>query len=787
MGNRVKQEKTVPGSTQLQALRESEERFRLIFENSPVGNSMTGIDGSIMVNKAFCDILGYNTNELKNKKWMEITHPDDIKESQKIVNLLLDGKKQNIRYEKRYIHKKGNIVFTDVSTTLQRDISGNPLFFITAIIDITKVKKASEEVKISEERYRSYIKMTGQIAWVTNAAGEVVEDIPHFRDFTGLTYNEVKGSGWVSSLHPDDVAPTMKIWNEAVLVKSKYETEYRVKRFDGIYRHLLAKGSPVFEENGEIKEWVGVCIDISERKENEEALRESREKYFYLYANSPVGMYHTKIDGSKVLEINDSACKMMGFTKEELIGKPSSLRWADPNRRSEIIKMLYEFGVANNFDAEILKKDGTKLSCLLSMKVFKDKDYIEGFIIDISDRKLAEEALKEAKKNLEVKVKVRTAELEVSKRLLEETGRLARVGGWEIDLKTNKLSWSEMTLQIHEVEPGFVPELETAIDFYAPESIPVISQCVDRAIKFGDPFDVELELITAKKNRLWVRAIGEAYYENGEIIKVGGVFQDINARKLIEEELIKHRDHLKEMVNERTRELDNAIADLKRSNQELEQFAYVASHDLQEPLRMVSSYTQLLERRYKDQLDQDAKDFIFFAVDGANRMQRLINDLLDYSRVTTKGKPFLKLDLSAILGQAIVNLQKRIQETGAMIVNDDLPFVYGDEVQLIRVFQNLLDNAMKFIGKDTPRINVTASTVDEKVRIAITDNGIGIDKIYTERVFTIFQRLHNKIDYPGTGIGLAICKRTVERHGGKIWFESEPGNGTTFFFTLNYK
>jgi PAS domain S-box-containing protein len=148
MGNRVKQEKTVPGSTQLQALRESEERFRLIFENSPVGNSMTGIDGSIMVNKAFCDILGYNTNELKNKKWMEITHPDDIKESQKIVNLLLDGKKQNIRYEKRYIHKKGNIVFTDVSTTLQRDISGNPLFFITAIIDITKVKKASEEVKI---------------------------------------------------------------------------------------------------------------------------------------------------------------------------------------------------------------------------------------------------------------------------------------------------------------------------------------------------------------------------------------------------------------------------------------------------------------------------------------------------------------------------------------------------------------------------------------------------------------------------------------------------------------
>jgi light-regulated signal transduction histidine kinase (bacteriophytochrome) len=202
---------------------------------------------------------------------------------------------------------------------------------------------------------------------------------------------------------------------------------------------------------------------------------------------------------------------------------------------------------------------------------------------------------------------------------------------------------------------------------------------------------------------------------------------------------------------------------------------------------MVSSFTQLLERRYKDQLDQDAKDFIFFAVDGANRMQRLINDLLEYSRVTTKGKPFLKLDLSPVLGQAISNLQKRIQETGAMIVNDDLPFVYGDEVQLVRVFQNLLDNAMKFIGTDPPRINVTTKTVDDKILISISDNGIGIDKIYTERVFTIFQRLHNKIEYPGTGIGLAICKRTIERHGGKIWFESEPGKGTTFCFTLNYK
>jgi len=263
---------------------------------------------------------------------------------------------------------------------------------------------------------------------------------------------------------------------------------------------------------------------------------------------------------------------------------------------------------------------------------------------------------------------------------------------------------------------------------------------------------------------------------DGNIIGTYGISRDITERKIAEDILI-----------QRTNELKEAVVNLSRSNQELEQFAYVASHDLQEPLRMVSSYTQLLERRYKDKLDQDATDFINYAVDGANRMQRLINDLLEFSRVTTKGKPLVKLDLSAALGQAVANLQNKIQETGSMIVNDDLPFAYGDEGQLIRVFQNLLDNAMKFRGEAPPRINISAKNFDNTVQISIADNGIGIEKIYSERVFTIFQRLHTKAEYPGTGIGLAICKRTIERHGGKIWLESEPGIGTTFYFTLNIK
>ena len=223
---------------------------------------------------------------------------------------------------------------------------------------------------------------------------------------------------------------------------------------------------------------------------------------------------------------------------------------------------------------------------------------------------------------------------------------------------------------------------------------------------------------------------------------------------------------------------------LRLSNQELEQFAYVASHDLQEPLRMIASFTQLLEKRYNDKLDDDGREFIHYAVDGATRMQRLINDLLDYSRVTTRGKPLVDVDLSSVLGMAIANLQTKIQESSALIINDTLPFVKGDETQLMRVFQNLIDNAIKFRGKETPRINITSVIENNNVTISIQDNGIGIDLKYKDRIFLIFQRLHSSTVYPGTGIGLAVCKRTIERHGGNIWFESEPGKGTTFKFSL---
>ena len=320
---------------------------------------------------------------------------------------------------------------------------------------------------------------------------------------------------------------------------------------------------------------------------------------------------------------------------------------------------------------------------------------------------------------------------------------------------------------------------KTDADFFLPEHARQALADEQEIVRTGKPLVGREEKETWPDGSVtWVSTTKQSLRnEQGEIIGTFGISRDITARKEAEEALA-----------QKTREL-------LRSNKELEEFAYVASHDLQEPLRMIAGYTQLLARRYQGRLDAEADEFIKYAVDGATRLQVLINDLLAYSRVGTQGKPFTATDCSQVLNRVLDNLKIALDESGAVVRHSQLPSVMADATQLTQLFQNLISNAIKFRNQQPPEIHIAAerrtddaapqtTPTGEVWHFCVRDNGIGIDPQYFKRIFVIFQRLHGRDEYPGTGIGLAICKKIVERHGGRIWVESVSGNGTSFHFTI---
>ncbi len=380
-----------------------------------------------------------------------------------------------------------------------------------------------------------------------------------------------------------------------------------------------------------------------------------------------------------------------------------------------------------------------------------------------------EAELRKYTKNLEKNVKERTRELHQTEEKYQTVLEEIEEGYYELDLAGNWVSFNDTFCN----SLGYSREELTGMNYRAV----TLEEDIDNAFKvFQEAYrtgkvvkDFSFKAVCKDGSIILIEASAFPIRdEEGNITGFRGIGRDVSERKQAEEKL------------------RQAMEELERSNTELERFAYVASHDLQEPLRMVSSYTQLLEKRYKDKLDGDAQEFINFAVDGAKRMQQLINDLLAYSRVGTRGKPFKPTDCEAVLDAAMANLDVAIMESKTNVTHDPLPAVMADEAQLVLLFQNLISNAIKFHGKKLPRVHISAKPEEDKWIFSVKDNGIGIDPQYFERIFIIFQRLHRE-KYVGTGTGLSIAKRVVERHGGRIWIESEEGKGSTFYFTLPLK
>ncbi|MGC9964123.1 MAG: PAS domain S-box protein [Syntrophobacteraceae bacterium] len=480
-----------------------------------------------------------------------------------------------------------------------------------------------------------------------------------------------------------------------------------------------------------------------------EALRESEERYRMIFNHSPLGIMHFDERGV-IVNCNEHFSKIMGATREAIIGFNMVESVQSEAMRSAILSALS--GKRGYFEGDYLSTTGektTSVRAIYSRITSEEGKFIGavGLFEDVTEKKQAEEALRESELRYRSLVETMNDGLLVrdeNDTITYVNERLCRIWGYSPDEVIG-----------HQLR-----------DFLDEENLIILEDQLARRRGGADaPYEITWRDKDGRKV-FTIMSPKPVFGADGQFKGSFVVITDITNRKQAEEALARQ------------------AAELARSNAELEQFAYVASHDMQEPLRMIASYVQLLARRYKGSLDGDADEFIGYAVDGAKRMQQMINDLLAYSRVGRRAEDFKPVECETALDWALMNLATSIAESSSVITHEPLPTVVACGGLLGQLFQNLIGNAIRFRAGDPPRIHVSAERKGSEWLFSVRDNGIGFDMQYTDRIFMIFQRLHGKGKYSGTGIGLAICKKIVERHGGRIWAESKPGKGTIFYFTI---
>jgi len=584
-----------------------------------------------------------------------------------------------------------------------------------------------------------------------------------WEEFFGISRDEFLGKS-VAELYPQNpgvaakhAAMDRELW--ARPGGQRYETP--ITTFAGEARDTIYYKATFRGGDGEVEGLVGTIVDITARKQAEAALRESEERFRAVVdsANEGILVYDRALN---IVAGNQAAERIIGVPLLDIIGAAgftSLLPCVHADGRTLEEKdrptrvTLRTGKPLTGYLVGIKRRDG-QLTWLSVNTAFlrrpgEDDWYgIVSTIGDITAQRNAEMALRESEARFR-----QTFELAAAGIAHVVEGRFTRVNRSLCEI----LGRSEAELIGISVKDISHPEDRDVSD---PGRARIYAREID-SVRF------EKRYLRGNGAVVWVEVvIAPVRNEAGAMLYEIAIYKDITERKRADAAL------------------EEAHQELKRSNAELEQFAYVASHDLQEPLRMVSSYTQLVLRRYGERLDGDAKEFMNYVVEGAGRMKQLIEDLLAYSRVGTRGKELAPVDLEAALRKSLTNLRNSIEESSAAVTWDPLPTVLADDMQLAQLFQNLIGNALKFRAASVPRIHVSAAEKDSEWEIALADNGIGIEPQYYERIFMVFQRLHNKTEYPGTGIGLAICKKVVERHGGRLWVESRLGEGSTFRFTF---
>ncbi|WP_313933745.1 MULTISPECIES: PAS domain-containing protein [unclassified Calothrix] len=796
------------------ALRRSQQKLTDFVENATVGMHWVKADGTIIwANQAELDLLGYSRFEYIGHSITEF-HVDRHVIEDIMARLGRNETLQN--YEARLRCKDGSIRYVLIHSNVFWE---NGKFIHTRCFtrDITTRKKIEAALKESDRRLKVALEAAKLGSWELNLATGQLSTSKQCKANFGLPESyEFTYELLLESIHPEDRAYMQNAVQQALVKHGDYEAEYRNIWPDGSVHWILARGVGIYDNTGIPTRMIGVTLDLTARKRAEQALQESEQRWQLALHGNNDGIWDWNVQTNEVF-FSPRWKEMLGYQDHEIANNIEE--WSKrvhPDDLDWVLKAIQEhFAKKTPYyvtEHRVQCKDGSYKWILDRGQALWDHAgnvvRMVGSHTDVDDRKRAEEEIKRQNRRSqlfsEITLKIRES-LQLNHILQTTVTEIQKLLHADRVLIFRLSSDGSGTVVQEAVLPGLTVTLGQTIDDHCFKENYLekyrqgrVSTITDVAkANISDCHREFLQLYSVQANLVVPILIRDGVW--GLLI----AHQCHSPREWQSSEL----DLLQQLANQIGIALAQAqlleqetrqAQELGRSNSELEQFAYIASHDLQEPLRMVTSYLQLLERRYKNQLDARADEFINYAVDGAQRMQTLINDLLNYSRVSTRAQPFKLVDCNTVLAKAIANLQIAIQESQATITAEPLPQVVADNSQLIQVFQNLLANAIKFRQEEPPQIYITATrnTIESNPEnshhnslaaewlFSFRDNGIGLESQYAEKIFVIFQRLHSRSKYPGTGIGLAICKKIVERHGGRIWMESKPGTGSIFYFTI---
>lgn len=604
---------------------------------------------------------------------------------------------------------------------------------------------------------------------------------------------------YIRQIHPDD----RQIWQNhmlnAIAQGQSFQIDFRLFRPDGSMRYVSSRGLVHCKQEGQGVRLLGTLMDITERKQTEAAQRESEEQLRQIFVQAPIGMALIAPEGT-FLQVNQAFCQMLGYTETEL----KALNYGEITHPEDLVYELPYIkqcckGEISSYQIEkrYLKKPGDFLFTHLTCSVVRDQQgrliYGLAMIQDNTERKQAEQELQRQtqyrqllaemalriRASLQIEVILQTAVTEL-KQLLQADRVLfyrllpncngtvvaeAVVNGWQSLLGRELVN--------HCLEGEYLKQYQQEIHAWPDVEQAGFHPC---HLEMLQEFNIKANLIVPVflKDKIWGMLF---VHQCGATRQWNSLEIDLLRQLADQLSIALAQAHLLEQAT-------NHSEELARSNRELEQFAYVASHDLQEPLRTLASYAKLLSRRYGNQLDEKGNRFIQYISEEAVRMQVLINDLLRYSRVGRQAQTFAPCDCAAVFDVVVRGLEGAIANSGATITRGELPIIMADETQMVQLLQNLISNAIKYRSTQPPVIHFGAESQDQQWLFWVRDNGIGLDLKYAERIFVIFQRLHTQEEYSGTGIGLAIAAKIVEGHGGRIWVESEVEKGSTFYFTI---